>query len=53
MAAGTVNPDSSRINTIHYINITSAGSSQDFGDLTRPNSDPAGLSDCHGGLGGY
>ena len=53
IAGGNVNPDSSRINTIHYINITSAGSSLEFGDLSRPNSDSAGLSDCHGGLGGY
>ena len=33
--------------------IESAGSSTDFGDLTRPCYDPAAISDCHGGLGGY
>ena len=51
--AGGINPGDSKVNTIHYLTIESAGSSIDFGDLTRPTYDPAGVSDSHGGLGGF
>ena len=41
------------VNTIEYVNIASTGNGQDFGDLTKKVSATNGLSDCHGGLGGY
>jgi hypothetical protein len=40
-------------NTIDYVTIASAGNAQDFGDLTVGRSGNAGLSDSHGGLGGF
>ena len=41
------------VNTIQYVNITTTGNAVDFGDYTRPTSQLAGTSDCHGGLGGF
>jgi len=42
-----------RLNAIDYITITSAGNAIDFGDLSVTRSSFAGLSDSHGGLGGF
>ena len=41
------------VNTIEYVNMASTGNGQDFGDLTKKVSATNGLSDCHGGLGGF
>ena len=41
------------LNTIDFVTIASAGNAQDFGDLTEPRRGMGGLSDSHGGLGGY
>ena len=40
-------------NIIDYITIASTGNAQDFGDLTRVGEGLSGLSDSHGGLGGF
>ena len=40
-------------NLIEFITIVSAGDAQDFGDLTVSRHLSSGVSDCHGGLGGY
>jgi hypothetical protein len=40
-------------NTLDYVTITSAGNAQDFGDLTIARNTDAGISDSHGGLGGF
>ena len=50
IASSSPNP---KLNTIQYITIASSGNATDFGDLTRPCYDPAGLTDSHGGLGGF
>lgn len=47
-AGGYVNGSSS--NVISYITYASQGNSIDFGDLTSNSVDPAGTSNCHGGL---
>ena len=47
--AGGYSPNT---NIIEFINISDGGKAQDFGDLGRAGS-TGGLSDCHGGLGGY
>jgi hypothetical protein len=41
------------LNTIDYVIITSTGNAQDFGDSTIGGFDRGGLSDSHGGLGGF
>ena len=41
------------LNTIDYVSISSLGSAQDFGDISDNNYTKAGLSDSHGGLGGF
>ena len=47
-------PNASLTNTIEYITIASSGNGFDFGDMTGKDIfDPAALSDCHGGLGGF
>ena len=38
---------------MEFIVINSNGNGQDFGDLTVARTSPGGLSDSHGGLGGY
>ena len=48
--AGGGNPT---VNTISYVQIATTGSSQDFGDLTVARRFIAGISDSHGGLGGF
>ena len=40
-------------NIINYITIATTGNAQDFGDLTLGRYALGGLSDSHGGLGGY
>tara|TARA_A100001515_G_scaffold62664_1_gene49462 strand:+ start:1196 stop:2575 length:1380 start_codon:yes stop_codon:yes gene_type:complete len=42
-----------RLNNIDYITISTAGNAQDFGDLTVARYALGGLSDSHGGLGGF
>ena len=45
---------SAHTNVIDFINISSAGNAQDFGDTTNhENQQLAGFSDSHGGLGGF
>ena len=48
---GGINP--AKLNTIQFVTIASSGNSQDFGDLTVSRNAIGGLSDSHGGLGGY
>ena len=52
-AGGTTN-GSDALNTINFIQIATTGNAQDFGDLSfgRRNG-MGGLSDSHGGLGGF
>ena len=40
-------------NTIDYITFSSAGNAIDFGDCIETKRGTSGLSDSHGGLGGY
>jgi len=49
--AGGFTPSSTNI--VDYITITSAGNAIDFGDLTASRAACPGLSDSHGGLGGF
>ena len=51
--AGGVESFPTRINTIDYITFSSAGNAIDFGELIRASSEPSGMSDSHGGLGGF
>jgi hypothetical protein len=48
--AGGGNPT---VNTISYVQISTSGNSQDFGDLTVERRFAVGWSDSHGGLGGF
>ena len=41
------------LNLIEFVQIASTGNAQDFGDLTQTTRAAGGVSDCHGGLGGY
>lgn len=43
----------SRYNIIDYVTIASTGNASDFGDLTVARFTMGGLSDSHGGLGGF
>ena len=49
--AGGYSPDNS--NVIDFITFSSLGNAQDFGDLTEEKRGVSGLSDSHGGLGGF
>ena len=49
--AGGLNP--SILNSIEYVNITSTGDAQDFGDLFQAIGVGDACSDSHGGLGGF
>ena len=49
--AGGINPNG--VNTIQFVTIAASGNSQDFGDLTEEKRLSGGLSDSHGGLGGF
>ena len=44
---------SSSSNAIDFVLFSSTGNAQDFGDLTAPRWSLGGLSDSHGGLGGF
>ena len=52
LIAGGANP-SSNINVISSTSLTTSGSSEDFGDLSIATRGNFGLSDSHGGLGGF
>jgi hypothetical protein len=47
------NNSSGTYNTIDYVTISTLGNAQDFGDLTTVKRNIAGVSDSHGGLGGF
>ena len=49
--AGGINP--SGVNTIQFVTIASTGNASDFGDITEKKRFSGGLSDSHGGLGGF
>ena len=44
---------SASTNSIDFVLFSSTGNAQDFGDLTAPRWSLGGLSDSHGGLGGF
>ena len=44
---------SSSVNSIDFVLFSTTGNAQDFGDLTVDRWSLGGLSDSHGGLGGY
>ena len=46
-------PSATKINNIEFVTISSTGNAQDFGDLNLPRNSFGGLSDSHGGLGGF
>ncbi len=52
-AGGYASPSPTGSNVIDYITIISKGNAIDFGDLTKSKSAYNGLSDSHGGLGGF
>ena len=52
-AGGGTSPSSTYHNIIDYVTIASAGDAIDFGDISHASSGMAGLSDSHGGLGGF
>ena len=41
------------LTSIDAIDYASSGNATDFGNLLGGNANGAGLSDCHGGLGGF
>jgi len=47
------NNTSTHYNIIDYVTIATLGNAQDFGDLTTVKRNTAGISDSHGGLGGF
>jgi len=49
----TTAPNTSSVNTMDYITIASTGNAQDFGDCSDADSFMSGISDSHGGLGGF
>ena len=52
--AGGTTDGSDAINTINFIQIATTGNAQDFGDLfAGRRNGMGGLSDSHGGLGGF
>ena len=40
-------------NRISFVTIATTGDAQDFGDATQTTNNAAGISDSHGGLGGF
>ena len=46
-------PSTTRVNSIEFVTIATTGNAQDFGDLTQVRNALGGLSDSHGGLGGF
>jgi hypothetical protein len=53
ICAGGFKGPSTFYNSIDYITIATAGNAQDFGDLIINRAYGHGLSDSHGGLGGF
>ena len=51
IAAGGTEP--THVNTIDFVTIATTGDAQDFGDATQTTNNAAGISDSHGGLGGF
>jgi hypothetical protein len=51
--AGGVFSYPARVNSIEYISMTSGGNALDFGDLVANRGYMSGMSDSHGGLGGF
>ena len=47
------NDGTNNLNTIEYITFSTTGNALDFGDLSKPMGNVSGLSDSHGGLGGF
>ena len=47
------NPNTGDRKTIQYVTIPTTGNALDFGELSVGGLSPAGLSDSHGGLGGF
>jgi hypothetical protein len=52
-AGGYASPAPTGSNVIDYVTIISTGNAIDFGDLTKSRAAYNGLSDSHGGLGGF
>ena len=51
---GGTTDGSDTVNVINFIQIATTGNAQDFGDLSEGRRNGmGGLSDSHGGLGGY
>ena len=50
---GGMHTDPGSVNTMQYVTIATQGNAVDFGDLTHIRSAVGGLSDSHGGLGGF
>ena len=46
-------PSPNQIATCESVTIATRGSAEYFGDLTVARDQQAGMSDCHGGLGGF
>ena len=41
------------VTTIQYVDLNSGGKATAFGDMSIPRRNHRGVSDSHGGLGGY
>ena len=52
-ASGDTSSPGSNSNVIEMVTIATTGSAEDFGDVSTASDGPIGLSDSHGGLGGY
>ena len=53
IAGGYTQPSNVNVNTIEYVEISTLGNGQDFGDLSFTGQNMMALSDSHGGLGGF
>ena len=52
-AGGYFHPSNSGTNIIDFITFSSTGNAIDFGDCVEEKRGTSGLSDSHGGLGGF
>ena len=52
-ASGDTSSPGSNSNVIEMVTIATTGSAEDFGDVSTASDGPIGLSDSHGGLGGF
>ena len=52
-ASGDTASPGSNSNVIEMVTIATTGSAEDFGDVATASDGPIGLSDSHGGLGGF